>query len=147
MAHFTKSGTSHVAHVNVPRRTHECVVSQRCQRARSKRRGLNPRSSARNSQHARVHTNIFLNTKKIHFPKKKKISENPAEFLVIHSPSLCLYFEYIPIFEQCSLLWSDPVGARQLQAKALRRRALLNAQRHTCNRVMTNTNAPCHAYD
>jgi len=41
------------------------------------------------------------------------------------SPVLCLGFEYTPLFEQSSLLWSDPVGARQLpvRAKALRRHA------------------------
>jgi len=43
----------------------------------------------------------------------------------IHSPLWFLGFEYIHLFEQSSLLWSNPVGAQQLRAKALRRRALL----------------------
>jgi len=41
----------------------------------------------------------------------------------IHPPILCLGFEYTALFQQSSLLWSDPVGARQLRAKVLRRRA------------------------
>ena len=32
-----------------------------------------------------------------------------------------------PLFEQSSLLWSDPVGAQQRQATALRCRAPLNS--------------------
>jgi len=32
-------------------------------------------------------------------------------------------FQYTHLFQQSSLLWSDAVGARQLRAKALRRRA------------------------
>ena len=43
--------------------------------------------------------------------------------ILIHSPTLCLGFEYTPLFEQFSLLWSKPVCVRQLRAKALRRRA------------------------
>jgi len=42
--------------------------------------------------------------------------------LWIHSPILCWGFEYTPLFQQSTLLWSDPVGA-QMRAKALRRRA------------------------
>jgi len=34
----------------------------------------------------------------------------------------CIVGVYTPLFEQSSLLWSDPVGARRLCAKALRRR-------------------------
>jgi len=36
---------------------------------------------------------------------------------------LCIKKKLAPLFEQPSLLWSDPVGARRRRAKALRRRA------------------------
>ena len=55
------------------------------------------------------------------------VFNNYREGSIIHSPLLCTGFFLAPLFEQSSLLWSNPVGARRRRSKVLRCRAPLGS--------------------